>query len=146
MNHTEVIQHYINAKGAKSYLEIGLGDLTNFHAIECEFKQGVDPDNEKALPEATAAGIVFRMSADAFFRLHDEDHGKYDIIILDGLHHADQLQRDIEGALSCLDKGGVIIVHDINPVNEEMTIVPRQTKQWTGDVYKTWYAFVRRVR
>lgn len=146
MNHTEVIQHFIDTIGAKSYLEIGLGDLTNFNAIQCELKHGVDPDDTKELPESTENVIVFRLSSDAFFDRSDAAPVKYDVIFIDGLHHADQAQRDIENALSCLTPGGVIIVHDINPSNEEMTIVPRKTKQWTGDIYKYWYIFNHRAR
>lgn len=147
MTHTEVIQHYIDSVGAKSYLEIGLGDLGNFNAIKCDIKHGVDPDNKKELPLATATEIIFRMPSDAFLKADGSSPVyMYDVIFIDGLHHADQVWRDIEGSLNHLNPGGVILVHDINPADYEMTVVPRKTKQWTGNVYKSWYRFNMQAR
>ena len=31
---------------------------------------------------------------------------------------------------------GFIVIHDVLPENEQGTKVPRETKQWWGDVYK----------
>jgi hypothetical protein len=36
----------------------------------------------------------------------------------------------------------VILIHDILPHDEAMTIVPRSQRIWTGDVFKAWYGFV----
>lgn len=146
MNHTEVIQRCIDQIGAKTYLEIGLGDLTNFNAIKCEYKQGVDPNVTMAYSPGVS---IEKLNADEFFGMMANTPGgtpKFDVIFIDGLHHADQVKLDIENAIACLNVGGVILVHDINPHDEEMTVVPRKSKVWTGDVYKAWYAFNVRAR
>ena len=36
----------------------------------------------------------------------------------------------------CLSDNGFIVIHDVLPENEAGTVVPRETKQWWGDVYK----------
>ena len=47
---------------------------------------------------------------------------------------------DIVNALSCLNEGGVIVCHDMNPWNELVQRVPKQSVSWVGD---SWKAFVR---
>lgn len=65
---------------------------------------------------------------------------RWDIIFLDGLHHADQVERDIENSLKCLNPGGTIVCHDMLPMHEFGTIIPMRPdhNEWWGDVYKTW--------
>ena len=65
---------------------------------------------------------------------------KFDIIFIDGLHHADQVYQDILNALEHLNDDGTILCHDMNPWSKDVQKVPRQTGQWTGDC---WKAFVR---
>jgi hypothetical protein len=76
------------------------------------------------------------MTSDQYFALH---HDFMDLIFVDGLHHADQVERDIANSLNVLKRNGTIVVHDCNPTTEEMQIVPGQSQQaWTGDVWKAW--------
>lgn len=125
-NHTSLI-NYIAAKiGAKSYLEIGTNNCKNFNAIQVPHKVGVDPD-------LTSPCSVHKTSDD-FFKYNKE---YFNLIFIDGLHHSDQVKRDILNAWKFLDPKGVIVIHDCNPSEEKHTIVPRGTKVWNGDVYKT---------
>lgn len=124
-NHTEVLNYIIQTKGYKSFLEIGTQNGRNFNLIDCENKTGVDPD-----PEARA---THHLDSDTFF----ESTGQtYDIIFIDGMHSAGQVRKDFINAMEHLNDGGVICIHDTNPYREEITIIPRVTKEWTGDVYK----------
>jgi len=75
------------------------------------------------------------MTSDEFFA---QNNDSFDLIFIDGLHHADQVERDILNALNVLNENGTICVHDCNPMTKEMQIVPRQQAAWTGDVWKTW--------
>jgi hypothetical protein len=125
MDRTKLINSIIKDNGFTSYLEIGLGNGANFKAIECQNKKGVDPN--------------VNTTSDEFFQDND---GSYDLIFIDGLHHSDQVERDIINSWNCLNKGGMILIHDINPHNEAMTIVPRQQTVWTGDVFKAWYGLI----
>lgn len=129
INRTEEIQKIIDANGFKSYLEIGLGNGVNFKAIKCEKKIGVDPD-------VKFLSNNFKVTSDKFFEQIDE---KYDLIFLDGLHHSDQVGRDIVNAWNCLNKGGIIVIHDVKPLDEVCQRVPRESVAWTGDVWRAWY-------
>lgn len=140
-NHTEVLNYIIQKKGYKSYLEIGTQSGKNFNLIECENKTGVDPD-----PEAKAS---FHMSSDDFF---GGNHNyffprvcKFDCIFIDGLHTAEQARKDFINSMEHLNEDGVIVIHDTNPYREEITIVPRITKEWTGDVYKFVYSLLAKL-
>lgn len=130
MNKTQIIQSLIDYHGFKSYCEIGLGDGANFMAIKCDIKDGVDPVIPKGLENQVAGG-----TSDGFFELIATN---YDLIFIDGLHHAGQLAKDVVNAWKYLNSGGMILIHDIKPHNEVMQLVPRQSKQWTGDVWRVW--------
>lgn len=125
MNRTNIIQFLISKHGFKSYLEIGCDLNQTFSLIVIDKKVGVDP----------VRGGTLRMTSDQFFAKNKE---KFDIIFIDGLHHADQVYKDIKNALEILNDGGYIVCHDMNPSNELMQRIPRVTKQWTGDCWRAW--------
>lgn len=129
MTRTEIINLLIRKFRFDSYLEIGTQNCTNYNQIICKDKIGVDPE-----PLRIFKGVV-KMTSDQFFK---QNKMIFSIIFIDGLHHADQVYRDIINSLGCLGKGGIIICHDMNPSNEEMQEVPRKVKIWTGDCWKAW--------
>ena len=100
--------------------------VNNFDRIRCEYKTGVDPE--------VTAPFVHNATSDEYFDSAFTE--EFDLIFIDGLHHADQVKRDFENSLRCLSDKGFIVIHDVLPENEQGTLVPRQTKQWWGDVYK----------
>lgn len=134
INRTEVINGLIQKNGYKSYLEIGLGNGANFKAIKCENKVGVDP-NVITLVAFQNANIEPILSDDFF----ESNKNKFDIIFIDGLHHAEQVQRDIVNAYNCLNANGVILIHDVKPLSEDCQKVPRIQDSWTGDTWRAWY-------
>lgn len=125
LNHTELINYIIERKGFNRYLEIGTQSGRNFDAIKCQFKTGIDPD-----PDAKAS---HHLDSDTFFQSTGQ---VYDLIFLDGLHTAEQVRKDFINAMACISDKGVIVIHDTNPDVELWTRVPRESKQWTGSVYK----------
>ena len=127
MNRAEIINRLIQRYDYKSYLEIGLSNGDCFNQIQCEKKVSVDPE-----PLAKADYI---MTSDEFFK---QNKDKFDIFFIDGLHHADQVQKDIENALEVLNEGGTIVCHDMNPIGFQEQFVPRMQKRWNGDC---WRAF-----
>lgn len=128
MNRDEIINLLIRKYKYNSYLEIGVYDGANFAKINCPHKVGVDPD-----PKTKAT--VFKYS-DEFFADNTE---KFDIVFIDGLHHWEQVARDIENSLRVLNFGGTVVMHDCNPTTKAMQQVPRIQGEWTGD---TWKAFI----
>jgi hypothetical protein len=122
INKTKIIQELIDQNGYKSYLEIGLGNLVNFESLQVEYKVGVDP--------------LHNSDSDSFF---SENKASYDLIFIDGLHHADQVEKDVVNAWNCLNTKGQILIHDIKPPTFDSQVVPRKQKVWTGDVWRAWY-------
>lgn len=147
---TDLLNHLAEKYQLKRYLEIGLQNAAqNFDKINCEFKISVDPN-----PDAHA---TFQMTSDEFFEIcdlgvnklditsHGDDKPKFievdktmNLIFIDGLHEAGQVEKDFHNALKILSWNGFIVLHDCNPVKEEHTIVPRPkpTGHWNGNVYK----------
>lgn len=128
-HHTTLLNALIEKYGLKSYLEIGIfNPNSNFDKIKCENKIGVDPDildNES----------IYSGGSDEFFAILP-DLQTFDLIFIDGLHHADQVKRDFENSLRCLSDNGFIVIHDVLPTDERTTHIPRNSKVWHGDVYK----------
>jgi len=110
-NIINILGKYIKAK---SYLEIGVANGTNFSKVNIENKLGVDPD-----PTSKATIID---TSDSFFAKNDK---YFDIIFIDGLHHKEQLEKDINNSLKFLNNNGYIICHDVLPLNKNMQEVPR---------------------
>lgn len=129
MNRTDIIKSLIQKIDAKKYLEVGVSAGDNFRDIVCDYKVGVDPE------PSTPATI--HMGSDEYF---SKNRDKFDIIFIDGLHHADQVYRDIKNSLRILNPGGYIICHDMNPLKEEHQVIPFKGGIWNGDC---WKAFVQ---
>jgi hypothetical protein len=125
---TIILNTLADRYGYISYLEIGQGKAeNNFNHIKCRIRLGVDPD-----PSCNAA---FCLTSDDFF---NQNKASFDLIFVDGLHHNEQVYRDIINSLSFLNNNGTIVVHDCNPRNEDMQVVPQNQPFWTGDVWKAW--------
>jgi hypothetical protein len=127
---TRILNALIRRFGYTSYLEIGLGDGANFDAIRCAHKQSVDPGS----PEATRPAD-HPLTSDQYFAQSTET---FDLIFIDGLHHADVVERDIRNALARLNAGGMVLCHDMNPICEAMQRIPREQLEWTGDCWRAW--------
>lgn len=127
-HHTQLLNHLIAKYGLKSYLEIGVNNPAhNFNKIPLFNKSGVDP-------AISFNPSIWPGTSDEYFKSF---HRYWDLIFIDGLHHADQVKRDFENSLRCLSDNGFIVIHDTCPQEEKTTCVPRgEQKVWHGDVYK----------
>jgi SAM-dependent methyltransferase len=134
---TDVLNYLATTKGYRRYLEIGVRDpRTNYDRVRVRDKISVDP--------APEGPVAFRLSSDEFFaQLSLRDHLKpFDLILVDGLHFAEQVERDIENSLRFLAPGGAIVVHDCNPPTEAAQSLDYDgIKVWTGTVWKAWVKF-----
>ncbi len=130
-----------------TYLEIGVRNpADNFNRIQATTKYSVDPGLEfKENP------VDFVLTSDQFF-----DHlraGKvlqtniqFDVVFIDGLHTAEQVDRDIKNALEFIKEDGFIVLHDCNPPTESHAreehnyeISPAM-QNWNGT---TWKGFMK---
>ena len=108
-----------------TYLEIGVERNQVFDSIPIKIsnKLGVDPQ----------MGGTHRMTSDDFFKANKK---QFDVIFIDGLHHYEQVQKDLINSLNFLNQGGLILIHDMLPQNPGQEKVPQSQASWTGDVWK----------
>jgi hypothetical protein len=113
----EIINFLISQCGNDaSYLEIGVRNPDdNFNKINASRKYSVDPG-----AEFEDNPVDFRMTSDDFFSLLECDSNDtiprlFDVVFIDGLHTAEQVDRDISNAYKYVTDHGFIVVHDCNP-------------------------------
>lgn len=132
MTRTELINLLIKSHGLKSYLEIGTQKkANNFDKIIAERKYSIDPD-----PKSNADLCC---TSDEYFSLHITE--AFDLIFIDGLHHAEQVEADIINSMTWLNPRGFLVLHDCNPKEEWQQLVPRQHKVWYGNVWRAFVGF-----
>ena len=140
------INHLIKANKFTKYLEIGVDDPTcNFDKIICKHKHSVDP-----CVEFNTDDIDYKHTSDDFFNLLDngeldlpKDY-KWDVIFIDGLHLANQVERDFNNSLNHLSENGFILIHDTNPpsllhAREDYVLSNGNRAPWNGTVWKCVY-------
>ena len=143
---TDVINKILSSRTSDTfYLEIGVRNPEdNFNFINSAYKYSVDPGLESEINKAD-----FKLTSDKFFQLLRE--GKilssdisFDVVFIDGLHLAEQVERDIDNALSFLKEDGFIILHDCNPptewhARESYDFINSPAKGfWNGTVWKSF--------
>lgn len=134
---SQIINDFIKQRNFLTYLEIGVHNKAdNFNKIVCKNKHCVDPDK--------AAEAEFIMTSDEFF---NKNTIMFDIIFIDGMHEAHQVYKDINNSLKFLNKNGVIVCHDCNPLSlkaagdwEEFSKCEYGSYCWNGD---SWKGFVK---
>lgn len=145
---TEIINFLLSIKqNETSYLEIGVRNPEhNFNHIKANIKYSVDPGIE-----FLENPVDFNMTSDVFFQKLSmkeilPNDTKFDVIFIDGLHLAEQANRDIENALMYIKDDGFIVLHDCNPPSEWharenflYTNTPAK-RFWNGT---TWKAFLK---
>jgi len=148
-----IINHFLEKISGQNYLEIGVRDpKNNFNKIICKNKYSVDPGIEfKENP------VDFKLTSDDFFNLlrsnkldNLDNNIKFDVIFIDGLHIAEQVERDILNSLEFIKDAGFIILHDCNPPSEyhqredySFFNSPAGVL-WNGTTWKAYYKFRHR--
>ena len=119
----DLIQNIIDKKRYDNYLEIGCDKDQSFSKIKVKNKIGVDP----------VSGGNIRTTSDQFF---SSNTSKFDIIFIDGLHHYEQVIKDVNNSLQILNDNGFILLHDCLPRSIAHQAIPRYRGSWNGDVWK----------
>jgi hypothetical protein len=138
MDRVSLIDYYLSKSQNPKYLEIGVWKGLCLNSITANIKDSVDPD--------ISTPASYKMTSDEFFENIAPTLGyKYDVIFIDGLHHTEQVDKDIANSLLYLEDKGVIILHDCNPINELRQQVPPNFNiwelGWNGDVWKSVVKF-----
>jgi hypothetical protein len=133
----DIINYLIDKYSLINYLEIGVFKGENIREVKATHKDGVDP----AVEGFKAPETNYPITSDDFFKLIEGHDIKYDIIFIDGLHHVNQVEKDIKNALKHVVDGGFILLHDCNPTSYKAQLTPRETIVWNGDVWKAFVSF-----
>ncbi len=130
------------------YLEIGVRNPNhNFNKILSPVKYSVDPGIE-----FESNPVDFKMTSDDFFESITQgkilnENVKFDVIFIDGLHLADQVDKDIKNSLKFINDDGFIVLHDCNPPSEfharenyEFMYTPAKG-YWNGTTWKAFFKY-----
>ena len=159
-----MIQDCINVLRKKrkvNYFEIGVQTGFCFFKIKADKKVAIDP-NFVIKPTKKIRAYIKNLSnfKNKFFELTSDDFfaqqkdyikkiGGIDVIFVDGLHLYEQTYLDIVNALQYLNKDGIILIHDCNPLTESASIRAYTSEEaariapegwayiWNGDVWKS---------
>ncbi|WP_310992284.1 class I SAM-dependent methyltransferase [Aequorivita marina] len=144
---TEIISFLLEMIDGVNYLEIGVRNPNdNFNKIKSKNKYSVDPG-----VEFRNNPVDFKITSDEFFRElkintpHFPFDIKFDVIFIDGLHLADQVERDIFNAMDFISQKGFVVVHDCNPPTEFHARESFGFKNspargfWNGTTWKAFY-------
>ncbi|WP_211220649.1 class I SAM-dependent methyltransferase [Christiangramia portivictoriae] len=144
---TGIINYLLSISKTEShYLEIGVRNPDhNFNHIQADHKYSVDPGIEfKPNP------VDFKVTSDTFFEQLSagkilSPNLKFDVIFIDGLHLAEQVDRDIQNSLNYIKDNGFIVLHDCNPPSEwharelhRYWYTPAK-HYWNGTTWKAFY-------
>lgn len=136
-DHATVLRVIAEARAVQRYLEIGSGGAEpSYHQIKCPVKHRIDVRN---MGSSHSNAVGRAQSSDDFFAglAHESAQSPlYDLIFVDGLHHAEQVKRDICDALHWCAVGGTVVVHDCWPNRQEHTAREPHPVAWLGDVWK----------
>lgn len=145
---TEIINFLLSKQSQPTrYLEIGVRNPNdNFNHIVANEKYSVDPG-----VEFESNPVDFKLTSDQFFEsLNKGDilssDVQFDVIFIDGLHLAEQVDKDIINSLQYIKDDGFIVLHDCNPPmewhareNYDYHHTPAKGS-WNGT---TWKAFLK---
>ncbi len=133
----DILNSIVKLRGVTRYLEIGLHEGRCFQRVECRQKVGVDPEPQLKISQPQ----VFELTSDAFFKINID---RFDLVFIDGLHHCEQVLKDVLNSLQFLDPSGSIVLHDCCPPEEatqNREDGPQRIQKklrWNGDVWKTY--------
>lgn len=126
MHHSDLIYHLFGLCGFHSYLELGVYDGLTLNKIYSLSSKTTGVDIVDIRPNKISSFYLGK--TDDFFIQNKET---YDMIFIDGDHSFEQVKKDFENSMSILNKHGIIILHDTDPVSIEYL-----DPGYCGDSYK----------
>lgn len=133
MNRVSLLNRLLATRPLKSvYLEIGRHPNDTIDRVAADIKVSVARQN--CGPSQN--------SSDSFFATNEQS---FDVIFIDGLHHCEQVLRDVDNSLKALNPGGYIVLHDCLPTKREHQLRDPVTPAWTGDVWRAMLTLRQRL-
>jgi predicted O-methyltransferase YrrM len=119
------------------YLEIGVRKGSSL-ALAQGPAVAVDPDPHADLSIKSGTMQLYCCTSDDFFFFHAPSafDGPVDLAFIDGMHLAEFVYRDFMNVERIMDRNGVIVIDDVFPNHPLQATRERQTRVWTGDVWR----------
>jgi predicted O-methyltransferase YrrM len=128
--HVNIIKNIIKYSGCQNYLELGIYEGHTFFQIANIVSNAVAVDiNDLRNEQQKKEKHTFcKMSTNDFFCINKDN---FDVIFIDADHKIDSVIKDFENSYKCLNKYGMIFIHDTDPM------LPEYEKDiYCGDSYK----------
>lgn len=133
MKRWDILNKLIDKCKYNSYLEVGVQfPRSNFDKVKVDEKISVEPFPKSGI-QPTFVG-----TSDEYFESIDVSV-TFDLIFIDGLHHYEQVLKDIDNSLNHLSDGGSILCHDCLPRSKKMQERNDHGGEWTGGVWKAMF-------
>jgi len=126
MEYSTFIKEIIDKCKYNSYLELGVSKGENIHLIRdvCDHSVGVD-----IIDIREHFGFKFyNITTDLFFQINK---ATFDVIFIDADHNFEQCKIDFINSLKILNRSGLILLHDTDPISKDFT-----RQEFCGDSYK----------
>ena len=114
--------------GSLSYLEIGVRFADTFNKVLPFADRAVAVDLQD-ISQYLQGGDFHCQASDEFFATYDKE--PFDLIFIDGLHEASQVEKDFNNALKVCSPNATIYLHDTWPV-----VAEKASSEFCGDVWK----------
>jgi hypothetical protein len=124
--HQELILSILELTGCETFLELGVQSgmcLINATRI---VKRAIGVDIKDIREQKV--GEFYECTTDEFFKNFTDN---VDIVFIDADHHFESARKDFENSLKLLNKNGIIIIHDTDPMSKDLLCQTR-----CGDSYK----------
>jgi len=114
-HYKNLISWIVKLTNCQSYLELGVEYGENIQEIKKIVKKcvGVDINEISNLENID----FYKMTTDEFFSINNNT---FDIIFIDASHEFNQVKNDFNNSLNILNKYGIIILHDTDPITPEL--------------------------
>jgi hypothetical protein len=129
-------QHVVPA----TYVEIGVASgRTLSLALPGTAAIGIDPEPKIRFP-LNDDTRVFAATSDDFFADNDLDalfgRRAVDLAFIDGMHLFEFALRDFMNIEKYASEEATVLIHDCYPIDEQTALRERETKKWTGDIWR----------
>ena len=122
VHHSDFVSAMASIYKPRVYLELGLymGETLNKTAPWCEKVYGVDTNLDRVYvnPDIGERTELHQSTTDDFFEKFKNLNVQIDMAFIDADHHATSALRDLENVLRHLRPGGVVIMHDTDPLSD----------------------------
>ena len=128
IHHSDFVYQIVRLVECKNYLELGVYTGETFSKVYSVVENAVGVDTKDM--RKNKIGNFYTCITSEFFKLFNNSM-LFDVIFIDADHKFSNVKDDFESSIKILNKNGIIIIHDTDPIDIEHTDFG-----YCGDSYK----------